>query len=439
MRLQGGGPGKAHLEAHPPLLFRVKGHSRWGAFAYRPVLARQGRRITREHRLLLTLWGRLLETWQDGPVPLGLVVARGGRHPAVERVALSAGWQCQLDTALLALASELGRDRPGPILDDRRKCGLCSWRELCSREASRTGHLGDVSGIGAKRRQLLSGLGIDNVEDLARQDPDVLAASLERHGDQHRDAAFRLVAQARVQRLGTPWRWAPGPCLPELQGAEGVLLYDIESDPDCREDFLHGFLSLQRSDDGSWPFKAGAYQPLLLRAELGEARHWRRIQGFLERYPDWPILHYGETESMALVRLAKRQGVPSDAVTRLRGRLIDVHARLRAHWLLPVSSYGLKAVAAWRGFRWRQKGVEGARALLWWRLWKAARGPGPGRRLLLRRILTYNQDDCLATWAVASWLLGADAQALPPDPTGGSTKPEGAEIRRAGGEAVPSP
>ena len=34
LRLKGEGPGGEALEAHPPLLLRVKGTSRWGPFAY---------------------------------------------------------------------------------------------------------------------------------------------------------------------------------------------------------------------------------------------------------------------------------------------------------------------------------------------------------------------------------------------------------------------
>ena len=45
LRLKGHGPAGEVLEAHPPLLVRVKGRSRWGPFAYQPVLARQGRRL----------------------------------------------------------------------------------------------------------------------------------------------------------------------------------------------------------------------------------------------------------------------------------------------------------------------------------------------------------------------------------------------------------
>ena len=120
------------------------------------------------------------------------------------------------------------------------------------------------------------------------------------------------------------------------------------------------------------------------------------------------ILHYGETESLALSRMAERQGAAEVEVLQLRQRLVDVHARVRHHWRLPLASYGLKAVAVWQGFQWSQAGVDGARALLWWRQWQ---GEGPDRRGTrhgLRWIFDYNRDDCLATWAVADWLLEQD-------------------------------
>jgi uncharacterized protein len=193
-----------------------------------------------------------------------------------------------------------------------------------------------------------------------------------------------------------------------------VLVYDIESDPDARDDFLHGLLRLRRRPDGRWPDAAEAargaaagYQPLLALQEHGEARLWARLERLLRRYPDWPVLHYGETEAIGLLRLAERQGVGETERELLRARLVDVHQRLRRHWLLPVNSYGLKAVAAWLGFAWSQKGVDGARCLLWWRQWRRGRGQASGRRngQRLRRIFRYNLDDALATWAVAHWLL----------------------------------
>ena len=399
------------LEAHPPLLQRVKGRSCWGDHAYRPVIYRQGRRTTREHRLLLALWGRLLEPLQQAPVPNGLVLSGTGRALEKETVPLSGSLPRQLDDALEKMAVDLGRADPPPLVADRKKCVLCSWRTACDGVAAAEGHLSEVSGIGAKRRDMLLALGITRLEQLAAAQPEQLAEALLVHGEQHAEVALPLVTQARVQRDGRPLRRDPAPALPELAAVPGVLLYDIESDPDARDDFLHGFVRLARTAEGGWsdPLLA-PYQPLLALQEHGEQRLWLRLRRLLAAYPDWPVLHYGETELLTLVRLAQRQGAGEREITRLRARMIDVHQRVRSCWWMPTNSYGLKAIAGWLGFRWRQRGVDGARALLWWRRWRlgGAGSAGRGSRLNLRRIFRYNHDDTLATWAVAQWLLERD-------------------------------
>jgi predicted RecB family nuclease len=412
LRLRGRSPTGLRLEAQPSLLQRVPGSSGWGGHAYRPVLARQGRNIIREHRLLLALWGRLLAQHQRAAVPHGLVLATGPRGLVQERLALGPSLQGQLDGALEKLAVELQQPGPPPLVNDRRKCALCGWRGLCDAEAKAEGHLSEVSGIGGKRRDLLLELGITSLQELARSDPASLAEQLALHGEQHREVAPQLVAQARVQAAGQPRRLAAGPALPELELAGGALIYDIESDPDVRDDFLHGVLSLVRSGPGAWPEPRDRdYHPLLALREHGEARLWQRLRRRLAHHPDWPLLHYGETESLGLLRLAERQGASGAERAALRARLVDVHQRLRRHWLLPVNSYGLKAVAAWLGFAWSQQGVDGARCLLWWRHWRQERQRRDRRQvsaLRLARIFRYNQDDCRATWAVAQWLLQGD-------------------------------
>jgi len=404
LRLKGRGPGGGRLEAHPPLLRRVSGRSRWGDFSYQPVLARQGRRMTREHQLPLALMALLLEQVQQAPVRDALVVGGGGRRPARDRVGLSAGVRKQLGDSLRKLRADLDRSEPPPLAADRRKCTLCSRRGLCNADAAAEGPLSEASGHGAIRPDMLQELGIHGMGDLAAADPDRLAAQMERFGEQHGEVARSLVAQARCQRDGQPESLQDSPALPELIHAPGVLLYDIESDPDARHDFLHGFWRLPRAADGSWDLHAARYQPLLVLAEHGEPRCWQRLDRYLRCHDGWPVLHYGETESLALRRMAERQGVAEPQLKRLRCRLVDVHARVRSHWRLPLNSYGLKAVAAWQGFRWSQTGVDGARALLWWRQWQ---GGGPARRgstHALNWIFTYNRDDCRATWAVADWL-----------------------------------
>jgi uncharacterized protein len=361
---------------------------------------------------MLALWGRLLAAHQQSPVPHGLVVAGEGRALQRERLALGGGLQHQLDESLHRLAADLDPATPPPLVSDRKKCTLCSWRALCDQEAAAMGHLSEVSGIGGKRREMLLEQGVTSLANLAARDPEQLAVQLAVYGEQHREIAAELVAQARVQASGIPQRLGEGLALPELAGAPGVLLYDIESDPDARDDFLHGFLVLERDGAGGWNEAGARYQPLLALQEHGEQRLWQRLQRLLARYPEWPVLHYGETEVIGLVRLAQRQGATEAEVQQLRGRMLDVHARLRRHWRLPVSSYGLKAVAGWLGFAWSQKGVDGGRCLFWWRQWRQWRGAGGSRgqasRHQLQRIFLYNRDDSRATWAVVRWLLAND-------------------------------
>ena len=409
LRLKGVGPAGEPVEAHPPLLLKVKGHSRWGPYTYQPVLARQGRRLTREHQLPLALMAHLLEQEQQAPVTEMLVVGGSGRRLERDRVGFSHGLRRQLGDALRKLSSDLSHSQPPALAADRRKCTLCSWRGPCNSEAVAQGHLSEVSGIGAKRREMLQELGIKGLSELAAADADQLASRMERFGEQHGEVARSLVAQARVQRDGRVEPLLASPSLPELQGAPGVLLYDIESDPDARHDFLHGFVPLPRGDNGRWDPAAARYHPVLALARHGESRCWQRLQALLAHYKNWPVLHYGETEALALCRMAQRQGQTDAEVTALRHRLIDVHVRVRRHWRLPLSGYGLKPVASWLGFQWSQVGADGARALLWWRQWQ---GSGPERRgsdHALRWIFQYNRDDCLATWAVADWLLQRDA------------------------------
>ncbi|CAI8348160.1 MAG: Uncharacterised protein [Cyanobium sp. ARS6] len=372
------------------------------------MLARQGRRLTREHRLQLALSARLLAGVQQAPVTDGLALSGAGRYLEKDKVALGENLQRQLDEALRRLAIDLERTDPPPLASDRRKCSLCSWRGVCNAEARRVGHLSEVSGIGAKRREMLLELGIDGLNALADADPERLAEQLQQFGDQHGAVAAPLVAQARAQRNGQAEALTDSAALPELINAPGVLLYDIESDPDARDDFLHGFVCLPRDSDGRWDPQRATYHPLLMLQEQGEARCWKRIKRFLKRYEGWPVLHYGETESLALCKMAKRQGVSDVERHALRCRLVDVHARVRSHWRLPLNSYGLKTVADWLGFGWSQAGVDGARALLWWRQW---RGTGPrdrGHDQALRWIFAYNRDDGLATWTVAAWMLAED-------------------------------
>ena len=91
-----------------------------------------------------------------------------------------------------------------------------------------------------------------------------------------------------------------------MTNAPGVLIYDIESDPDERQDFLHGFLRINRGNKGEWCLDTAKYHPILMLNNNNKTDNWKRLKKKINDYPEWPILHYGETESIAIYRLANR-------------------------------------------------------------------------------------------------------------------------------------
>ncbi len=398
------------LEVHPPLLLRVKGKCKWGKFSYTPVMSRQGHRITREHRLALSMAGKLLSTLQNSYVKYGLVIGRKGASIETEKVLLTKNLDNQLSKALSKINADLHKQTPPPITTDRKKCSLCSWRGLCNAEAAEKGYLSEVSGIGQRRSEILKELGIKDLEELAKSNPQDLRRKLISFGEQHCELAEKFIFQAKVQCANNPQRLKFSKVIPEISTAPGVLLYDIESDPDEKDDFLHGFLKLSKNDEGDFNIEKSRYHPLLLIQEPGKSNiyAWKRIKNLIFKYPNWPILHYGETEAISLLRTANTHGASQYEINQIRERLVDVHLRIKENWCLPISSYSLKSVATWIGFRWSKERVNGARALLWWRNW---RGGGPkcrGNINSLKWIFQYNYEDTLATWAVALWLIKED-------------------------------
>ena len=333
LRLSGWNGAGQPLEAHPSLLLRLEGASQWGAFRYQPVLARQGHHVTREHRLVLALWGRLMAEHQGAPVDQGLVLGGAGAGRP-EKVNLAGSLGSQLDQSLTRLAADLERQGPPPLVSDRKKCTLCSWRDLCDGEARQQGHLSEVSGIGGKRRELLLEAGIGSLADLAAADPQHLADALAAHGEQHREMAPQLVAQALVQQggqarrlhqgTGLPAPALPEPALPELARAPGVLLYDIESDPDARDDFLHGLVRLRRQGGAAgpggeapdpWPASAAAapiFEELERTTDVARERELEvKLQElFVEEAPAIPLF---PNPSWGEFSTRRFEGFPSEA------------------------------------------------------------------------------------------------------------------------------
>tara|TARA_Y100001968_G_C19408932_1_gene745250 strand:- start:161 stop:1645 length:1485 start_codon:yes stop_codon:yes gene_type:complete len=396
------------IKSNLALIQKYEGISKFGDFTYRPVITRQGNNITREHKLLLTMKGLLLEKFQGTKVPLGILIYLNQGKFEINKISLHDGLYKELFNSIKRIKYDLSQSKPPPLTSNRKKCSICNWKELCNNEANIEGDLSEINGIGTKRKQILEKLGINSIKDLAKTNPASLKSKLKEFGSQHSEIAPQIVTQALAQVSGNKKRINKNKALTELNKSPGILIYDIESDPDVSHDFLHGFISIQRDSEGNLNIEKSKYHPILNIEKNNEKLLWRRIKRKLKKYPDWPILHYGETELLAILKIAKEQGQDDNEIKVFQDRFIDIHERLKKHWILPTSSYSLKSIAKWLGFQWTKEDADGSKALLWWRQWQSSKKSRISKSKNLRSILTYNKDDCLATWEIAKWMIEED-------------------------------
>ncbi len=393
------------IKANLPILRKTSGESIWGNFSYQPVLARQGKKVTREHRLLLAMKGLLINNSQKYKVKKGLILHKENEVIKVEKIKLTDHMNTELIDSLLSLERDIESKTPPPITSNRKKCTICSWRKDCDAVAIKEGHLSEVSGIGSKRELLLNKIGINNIEDLAKIRPYKLKEKLEKFGTQHSDISKQIILQSQSQKTNKAIKLNPGIALNKLKEAKDVLIYDIESDPDIKHDFLHGFIRVPNHLSNEINHKKIKYSPLLNLEKDTESSLWERIKRKINHHKDIPILHYGETEPISLLKLGLRQGASSNEIDALKKRFIDIHFLIRESWCLPVRNYGLKSIAEFIGFEWEQANTDGARALLWWRQWKKSRKLNNIYSKNLNSIFKYNRDDCIATLMIAKWLI----------------------------------
>ena len=141
------------------------------------------------------------------------------------------------------------------------------------------------------------------------------------------------------------------------------------------------------------------YDPILNLKNNSKKSNQEIIQKlFSKKY--WPVLHYGETEKIAILNLARQLDLDIKEIEILKSRFIDLHVIVRGSWILPIRNYSLKTVANWMGFKWEQKNVSGSKALYWWIQYESTFND-----LFLKKIIKYNRDDCLATLQIAKWLI----------------------------------
>ncbi len=386
-----------NAEIQPQLLKKVGGFSKWGEYKYIPVVYKLGHRTTKEHLFDLGFCSILLEPFQESKIEKGLVISNFSNQLNIQKIDLNQQLRKKVLNTFLKLNECLKKSIPD-ITEDRKKCTICSWQKFCDKEAKDNGNLTDIDGIGSKTALSLQKNGILNIKELAATKKIDLGEKLFQFNEQKFEKASKFINQSNSYLSGIPIRIFENENLSYLlkNKDSGFFIFDIESNPDEKHDFLYGFLKVNNLFEN---IEDDLYDPILNLKNNTKKSNKEIIQKLFSK-KSWPVLHYGETEKIAILNLARLIDLDVKEIENLKSRFIDLHLIVRGSWILPIRNYSLKTVANWMGFKWKQKNVSGSKALYWWIQYKSTLND-----LFLKKIIKYNRDDCLATLHIAKWLI----------------------------------
>ncbi|MBK16514.1 MAG: nuclease [Prochlorococcus sp. SP3034] len=387
-----------NIEVFPPLLIKTKGQSKWGKYKYIPVVSKLGKKATREHFFDLALCSIVLENFAGVKIDSGLVISNFNNIFNIEKIWLNKNLKKKTINVFLEMVQSLKDNIPN-ITEDRKKCSICPWQTYCDKEAKSKGYLTDIDGIGKKTATILKNIGISDFKQLALSNKLDLDKKLAAYKEKNLERTSKFIDQSKSYSTGIPIRIRNNKNLSKIIFREkpGCYVFDIESNPDNKHDFLYGFLTIKNNNHGGYH---NHYEPILNLKNDQNSTYIENIFKKLSSENEWPVIHYGDTEKIAIIKLAEKLSLNSFEINNLKSRFIDLHLLVRDNWILPVKNYSLKTVANWTGFKWKYKNVSGSKALFWWIQYNETKNQS-----FLRKIIEYNRDDCQATLNIANWLI----------------------------------
>lgn len=319
---------------------------------------------------------------------------------AIEQVGPEADRQCRL---FLEDMQRLLRCREAPeALFAYSKCNACPYRELCVPEFEAREDLSLLYGLDPRSVPGLIEQGITCIGDLASANPQALQDVPYLKGVERKQ---RAVWQAQSYRSGRMR------VVERINLPEGTWIhFDVETNPLSdlgSEVYLWGMLPP--------PYASSAFEYVWSEGgELQDYQGWsdflQLVSGYRERYPNLVLAHFANFEVTQIKTYAQRYDMLDDERVRwLLGSdtpLFDLREVVRKSLVLPLQSYGLKAICKSPqlvNFQWELE-ESGSQ-------WSVVRyidylnELDEQKKIAIKaEILSYNRDDVKATRALEEWL-----------------------------------
>lgn len=389
----------------PDLLLKTPGASNLGNYHYAPMDIKLTRidgtwddgneRLAIEQYWQVYFYGQILAAVQGRLPDKGYIYKTKARTLPVPLNKPPAHY----DWAITQLENYLQGNAFGaePVISPSA-CGLCEWKNVCAQWAQEKQDVSLVYFVGQAMKEGLKKLGIETVGDLANQDPEVLSEKVQVLKSQGffwkampKDLVPKSIERARITLSGKPVIYQPM----VFPDADVEIHFDIEDDPTQDFVYLHGVLLAQK---GQTP----VYHAFFAESREDEGKITQELFDFLNQHPTAPVYHYSDYEKTTLKRLIKKHKLASTVYDRLfgeNGTAIDLYKTITTNTDWPLTSYGVKAICKFLGFKWDAEDAGGAASIVWMNEYLVG---DPAMKL---KILRYNEDDLQATYFLKNKLI----------------------------------
>jgi predicted RecB family nuclease len=377
------------LEGRPDVVRRVDGQaSVFGGHSYEIVEIKSARRIKRHHIMQAALYSRALGEVQ-GFAPVQFHVVNGDTETASYD---AADYADALDEAIAGLREVVSGAPVPPVYGG----AMWPWESYTNDMAIKAGDASTVPGVGASTRERLAEIGLHTVADVAEADPEHLVQAKGIGASK----AGRMGSAARALRSGEVVLRSH---VPEIPTGETAVYFDLEgSSPDLSEDgvttvnYLIGSLVRTPGTENFVPFYADVPED--------EAENTRAFFAWASALSGPVFYHWHHYERTHLTKMAARFSVPDGQTEFVMDRMVDLSPLTTNAFAFPTHGEGLKDIARFLGFNWRQGDVDALASVALYSQWIDSDGTDAAAK---QSILDYNEDDCRATRVVYDWLRAA--------------------------------
>jgi uncharacterized protein len=295
-----------------------------------------------------------------------------------------------------------GKDKNKPALFS--KCKLCPWYNSCKKWCEENNDISTLFSVGRSVRDKINDdLHLYKAEELI--DLDVENAMEEK--DKDKQFLYRIGESMleKIKKRANVSLVTKKPVMYESFHFPDViyeLFFDIENDPTQEFVYLHGVY--ERKSDGSERFLDFTAKELTPEAEKDA---WKRFWDYIRSLPpdDFAIYYYSAHEKTTYKKMQKQYPdvISAEEVEEFfdNPNVIDLYTQVVfKHTDWPLGSYGLKAIAQYLGFKWRDESPSGAASIEWFNKYIETHADAD-----LERILIYNEDDCKATMVLKDALV----------------------------------